>query len=281
MNDEYDNVVLIYCLCDDIIKASGHRDDPQCRMTDAEICTVSIIAMIEYGGNFEKARNYLKKHGYIPDMIGKSRFNRRLYRAVPLLWIIFNFLSRMWKDTNDEGVYVIDSFPVAVCHNIRIKNCKIYHEKEFRGYNASKRQYFYGVKVHLMVTGEGKPVEFFLTAGHVSDAKALKLYAFDLPEKSIIYGDKAYNNYEFEDLLKELEEIYLIPVRKKNLKRQFDDATRYLQNFHRKMIETANSMITRMFPKKIHAVKPEGFELKTFLFVLAHSFTGYLAMFSV
>ena len=281
MHEEYDNVILIYCLCDDVLKASGHKDDPQCHMTDAEICTVSIIAMIEYGGNFEKARNYLKKHGYIPDMIDKSRFNRRLYRAVPLLWILFNFLSRMWKDINSENIYIIDSFPVAVCHNIRIKNCKIYQSEEFRGYNASKKQYFYGLKAHLMVTGDGKPVEFFLTPGNFSDTKALKSYAFDLPQKSIVYGDKAYNDYEVEDLLKELEEIYLTPVRKKNLKRQFDSATCYLQNLHRKMIETANSMITRMFPKKIHAIKPGGFELKTFLFVLAHSFSGFIAMFSV
>ena len=175
---------------------------------------------------------------------------------------------------------MIDSFPVPVCHNIRIKNCKIYQEEVFRGYTASKKQYFYGLKVHLMVTAYGDVVEMFTTPGSIADATALKMYSFDLPQNSIIYADKAYNNYEIEDLLKELEAIYLVPVRKRNLKRQFDGAVRYLQNLHRKAVETANSMITKLFPKKIHAVTAQGFELKTFLFVLAKSFVTYSDMFS-
>jgi hypothetical protein len=30
-------IVAIYCLCDDILKAPDHRDDPQCHMTDAGV----------------------------------------------------------------------------------------------------------------------------------------------------------------------------------------------------------------------------------------------------
>ena len=280
MSHEIDYIVLIYCLIDDISKSNNHRDDPQCQITDAEICTIAIVAMIDFGGNFEKSRNHLKKYNYIPNMIGKSRFTRRLYRAIPLLWLCFNFLSRVWKSENSDSIYVIDSFPVPVCHNIRIKNCKIYQEEGFRGYTASKRQYFYGLKVHLMVTGHGDVVEMFMTPGSIADATALKMYTFDLPPNSIIYADKAYNNYEIEDLLKELEDIYLLPVRKHNLKRQFNGAVRYLQNLHRKAVETANSMITKLFPKKIHAVTAQGFELKTFLFVLTKSFITYCEVFS-
>jgi hypothetical protein len=38
------------------------------------------------------------------------------------------------------------------------------------------------------------------------------------------------------------------------------------------MIETTNSLITKLFGKKIHAVTAKGFEMKVFLFILAHSF---------
>jgi hypothetical protein len=37
------------------------------------------------------------------------------------------------------------------------------------------------------------------------------------------------------------------------------------------MIETVGSLIERMLPKTIHAITAKGFELKVFLFVLAHS----------
>jgi hypothetical protein len=46
---------------------------------------------------------------------------------------------------------------------------------------------------------------FLRTTG--GDVDALKYYAYELPDGSIIYADKAYNDYEIEDLLKELDHI--------------------------------------------------------------------------
>ena len=38
-------------------------------------------------------------------------------------------------------VYIVDSFPVAVCDNYRIMRCRIYQGEAWRGYLASKRRY--------------------------------------------------------------------------------------------------------------------------------------------
>ena len=99
------------------------------------------------------------------------------------------------------------------------------------------------------------------------------MFNFGLPEGSTLYGDKAYTNYEIEDLLAECDKIELQPIRKKNHKRQFDGCIEFLQKTYRKGIETANSMITRMLPRSIHVVTAAGFEIKVFLFVLAHNFS--------
>ena len=32
-------IILIYCLCDDLLKAMHHHEDEQCRMSDAEVMT--------------------------------------------------------------------------------------------------------------------------------------------------------------------------------------------------------------------------------------------------
>ncbi len=40
------------------------------------------------------------------------------------------------------------------------------------------------------------------------------------------------------------------------------------------MIETTNHLVTRRFPKPIHAVTAIGFELKVLLFLLAQSADG-------
>src|SRR5215831_6579453 len=170
----------------------------------------------------------------------------------------------------------MDSFPIAVCDNIRIRCSKIYSDENFRGYQASKKRYFYGLKIHLMVTQDRQPVECFLTHGGFGDVDAMKYYAYALPDGSIIYADKAYNDYEIEDLLQKVEHIHLIPMRKKNSKRALPPSISFVQSYHRKRVETAGSLIEQLLPKSIHAVTSQGFELKVALFVIASSLNGYL-----
>lgn len=177
-----EKIIATYCLCDDLLHALHHQEDPQCQMSDAEVLTTAFTAAFFFRGNLESARWMLKQHAYIPQMLSKSRLSRRLHRLKISLILLFNLLGHVWKTLNDDNVYVIDSLPIAVCDNIRIKHAKLYTEEQFRGYIASKKRYFYGLKIHLMVTKEGQPVEFFLTYGSFGDVDALKHYAFDLPE---------------------------------------------------------------------------------------------------
>ncbi|MGH9857003.1 MAG: IS982 family transposase [Acidobacteriota bacterium] len=263
-------IVLVFCMSDDMFKAINHREDPQCRVCDAEIMTIAIVAALYYGGNYALSRTFLKEQGYIPGMLGKSRFSRRLNRIKHHFVTLFNVLARMWKDLNTDGIYVLDTFPVAVCDNIRIPRCNIYQAEEYRGYKPSKKRYFYGLKIHMMTTKEGQPVEFFLTCGAFSDTAGLELFDFDLPEGSIIIGDKAYNYYAIEDQLAE-HGIELRPIRKINSLRQLPPWTQYLQHYYRKAIETAGSTLERLLPKSIHATNSEGFELKVALFSLSSS----------
>jgi hypothetical protein len=271
-----DKIIAIFCLCDDLLKAMHHHEDRQCQMNDAEIMTTAFLAALFFRGNQESARTLLKQYGYIPHMVSKSRLSRRLHRIKAIFIIFFNLLAQTWKTLNTDAVYVIDSIPIAVCDNIRIRRSKIYAHEDFRGYQASKKRYFYGLKIHLMVTQDGQPVECFLTPGGFGDVDALKYYAYELPDGSMIYADKAYNDYEIEDLLKEVEHIQLLPIRKKNSKRALSPSLSFVQSYHRKRVETAGSLIEQLLPKSIHAVTAQGFELKVALFVIASSLNCYL-----
>jgi hypothetical protein len=271
-----DKIIATFCLCDDLLKALHHQEDRQCQMNDAEVMTTAFIAALFFRGNHESARAMLKQYGYIPYMVSKSRFSRRLHRIKDICMIFFNMLANIWKTLNKEAIYVIDSLPIAVCDNIRIRRSKIYTKEDFRGYQASKKRYFYGLKIHLMVTQEGQPIECFLTPGSFGDVDALKYYAYELPYGTIIYADKAYNDYAIEDLLQEVEHITLIPIRKKNSHRALSPSVTFVQSYHRKRVETAGSLIEQLLPKSIHAVTAQGFELKVALFVIASSLNCYL-----
>lgn len=263
-------IIVVFCLCDDMLKSLHHYEDRQCQMSDAEVMTTAIVAMLYFKGNFCLASWYLYEHRYIPNMLSRSRFNRRLHRIADLFLTLFLRLGETWKKLNKKSVYVIDSYPIAVCDNYRIRRSKIYHEEAFRGYIASKKRYFYGLRIHILVTEQGEPVEFFLEPGAFSDTSALGLYNFDIPEGSFVTGDKAYNNYTIEDVMREAG-VELIPLRKKNSLRPVPPYMTYFQASIRKIVETTGSLIERLLPKSIHAVTPKGFELKVALFVLACS----------
>jgi hypothetical protein len=259
-NDVDDTITTIYCLCDDFLKAVGHRDDLQVTMSTAEVMTVPLVASTCFGANIDKTRLFLHEYGYIKKILGKSRLNRRVHAIEAGLWQgLFALLAEFFKQRDAEGAYVVDSLPVAVCDNIRIRRCRLYPLKEHGeersgGYIASKRRYFYGLRVHLVVTGAGEPVEFSVEAGSEADVRVFKNLGLDLPEGSIILADKAYTDYDYEDLLEEVG-LCLKAQRKKNSKRPMPMWEEFLGKPIRQYVETVFCKLTNLFARKIRSTR--------------------------
>lgn len=256
---------------DDVFKAMGRKTDAHCRVTDAQVATTALIAALFFYGNQAAACRYMRDHHQM-HMIDKSGFNRRLRRLEEVLLVVFRALGTSLKELDTSSRYVIDSFPVAVCRNCRIRVCKLLTGKAYHGYNEAKKEYFYGFKVQLIVTGGNQPVDFFITAGSFHDSTALKAMQINLPAGSELYGDSGYTDYQQEDLYAECDQIYLKIHRKKNSLRADQPWEKFLKKTFRKPVETVFSQITNLFPRKIHAVTPQGFLLKVFLFIMAFTF---------
>lgn len=263
-----DFTVAIYCFLDDYLKIAGPKTDSKQKLNDAEILTTALISARYFGGNMAVGRNYMQTH-WGCQMPHKSNFNRRLHRLSLVVASFFLALADSLKQMNSNKEYIIDSFPVAVCRNIRIARCKLLRNNAYRGYNVSKREYFYGFKVQLITTADGIPVEYFMVAGSIHDATAFKAMNIDLPSGSKIYADSAYTNYELEDLYSQCEDILILTERKSNSKRKDHPASAFIKNCMRKRIETTFSEIEAAFPRSIHAVTPKGFLLKIKLFLFA------------
>jgi hypothetical protein len=92
------------------------------------------------------------------------------------------WLHAVWGSRKTCTGYALDPFPMPVCENIRANRCRIASEKAFRGYRASHRDYFHGVKVHLLVASGGLIAEFWLTPGSWHDLTGLDGMAWDIPE---------------------------------------------------------------------------------------------------
>jgi len=269
-----EEIIFIYSFCHDLLRELGLVDDAQCKMNAAEIMTVAFVSAIYFHGNHSMARRFLKAHRYIHNMLSKSRFNRRVSAIDFDLWqTIFSALKQALGQTQKHLEYVVDSFPVEACHNARSYRCKILSGKNFIGYCSSKKKYYYGVKVHMITTITGTPIEVLITPASTADITALKTMQIDVAPRSVLYADKAYTDYAFEDLLRDAMEVRLIPQRKTCLSRQHHGSLTYLQSIHRKRIETVFSQITRLFPKSIKAVTKRGVIMKILLFIMAYVFT--------
>ena len=83
-------------------------------------------------------------------------------------------------------------------------------------------------------------------------------------------ADKAYTDYDYEDLLEEVG-LHLKAQRKKNSKRPMPLWEEFLGKPIRQHIETVFSRLSALFARKIHAVTPRGFELKIVWSLLAFS----------
>ena len=266
-----DYTITIYCFLDDYLKISSNKEDTRRKISDAELLTTVILAARYFRGNYVTACLYMENHQGMKKL-DKSNFNRHLHRLSAVLSSIFFALGDTLKELNISSKYLIDSFPVAICKNIRIPRSKLLKEEVYRGYNASKREYFYGFKVQVVTTEDGIPTDYFITAGSLHDKTAFDMMQIHLPEDSQLYADSAYTEYEVEDLYRKEEKIELLVDRKSNSKRKDTPTEAKIKKHYRKRIETTFSEITNYFPKKIHAVTPKGFLIKILLFLLAFVF---------
>ncbi len=97
-------------------------------------------------------------------------------------------LAQLHQQSNPERLHILDTFPVPVCRNIRIRRCRIYQGRDFHGYCPSKKEYFFGLKVCLIVTEAGQPVEMLLVPGATADITALRSMDLNLPQDSTFPG---------------------------------------------------------------------------------------------
>ena len=268
------STIAIYCFLDDLLKAMNHQEDQRQQINDAQVATIAVIAMLFFGGNYQKSLTSIQESGIFSHSLSRSRFSRRLTRINDLLHLIFNEVGNTLKELNLESRYAIDSFPVPMCRNIRIKRnrlTKAVSDKEnYRGYISSKKEYFFGVRVQVITTIENLPVEFSILPGDSSDLQGLAELPLEFEEGAEIAADAAYTEYNWEDYGKEAEGVKLLVMRKKGSQRGDDLPMKYFKFWLRHRIETTFGEISKLFPKKIHATNLNGFLLKIALFLFAY-----------
>ena len=272
-----DTEIVIYCICDEVWKVFAKKDDPQCKMTSPEIMAFSVIAAHSYNGNYQRARLVSLALKFFSKILSLSQLVRRIHQIPYEVWMmVFTALQIFLRD-KDKNIFIIDSFPVPAYQNHKSFRARIFATKEYHGYTASKKQYFFGIKVHMIVDVDGVPIEFLFTPGSVADIAAVPMFSMHLPANSLLLGDRAYTNYALEDFLAEAQNILMIPKRKLTHQRQHSSENNELLKLHRNRIETVFSSIVSRMSRRIHVRTEKGFCLKILFHILAYMVALYLA----
>lgn len=245
--------------------------------------TTAVTAALFFGSNHALTRRFLHEHGYTRNSLSASRFCRRLARVPQTAWqLVFSLLAQVFIEQNAKrgADYAIDSYPVLVCANCRINRCRLFpveEHKALRGKQPSKKRYFYGFKVHLLVTSVGEPVEFFLSAGSMHDMQGMRCLSLDLPAGSTVWGDKAYQDHKEQLFLQEAVGVRAVALKRRNALQPLPQCLVYLTQVIKQQAETAFSLLDRKLPRHLHAVSPLGFLIKLQTAVIAYAFDRMLA----
>ena len=165
--------------------------------TDEEIITLYLFGIIDERTKIKQIYNDANRHlrAWFPNLPSYTAYVQRLNKVAdvfaPLLEIIL-----AEQEVEDNGrVWLTDSFPVVLAKQGHRFQAKVAPELANAGYCASKKLFYYGVRVHVVArrqAGTLPPPEYVgLTGASDHDSKVFEQIRPYLHHHEL-YADKAY-----------------------------------------------------------------------------------------
>lgn len=219
-----------------MLAAGTRRRIKSSRMSRAEVMT--ILVLFQQSGFRDLKRFYTKVvceywRRDFQNLLSYNRFVELQRDALVLLGALMQ--KRLGKCS---GISFVDSSKIAVCHNLRIRQNKVFDGVARRGKTSTG--WFYGFKIHLMVSDTGEILAWRMSLGNVDDRRPVPQMARRLWGK--LFGDKGYISQTLTDLLG-AENIQLITKVRKNMQTKFISFFDQLLLRKRAIIESINDQL--------------------------------------
>lgn len=175
---------------------------------------------------------YLQRE--FPTLVSYNRFIQLLPTVViPLCYYLKGCFGAC------TGIAFIDSTPLTVCHNRRIKSHRVFADLAARGRNSV--DWFFGFKLHLVVNDRGELLALQVTPANVDDRTPVPQLVQDLFGK--LFGDKGYISKALAEQLFREQDLQLITGIKSNMKNRLMTLADKLLLRRRAIIETINDQL--------------------------------------
>ena len=223
------NLIKLYCaVCDhhSTIEAEMQRlSNNFCpQFSDEECITVYLWGISQRRFEQKTIYEYTKNHllEWFPKLPSYQAFSDRLNRLAQT----FRALAEVWLGVigfhlQENMEYIVDSCPIILAKGPRSGQAKVAGELCEKSYNSSRKEWYYGMKLHLIAARNPGhmplPLSVMASGAAQHDLPvAKKLLEDHLPlQQGRLFGDKAYADAAWADLLRKEHTVELLTPRKK------------------------------------------------------------------
>lgn len=201
--------------------------------TDAEVITVYLFGLMQHQVEVKQVYEYTAAHwlSWFPDLPSYQAFNRRinlLTEVFPVL--IDDILQNADKQDWVEDIKLLDAMPIILSAQ-HPDDGKVARELAGKGYCASKKLYYHGLKLHVLgskcISSLPLPEYVALSSASAHDLQVTRSILPYLHNCSL-YADKIYHHGRLKEELWQKQQVRLhTPVKKKKGQDQLSAADRY------------------------------------------------------
>lgn len=241
----FDKITDLFCITDEFCKnfekatASfliGNKPKRKPKMSTSEVITIYYLFHLSGFRCFKHFYIfYVQKHlqQEFPVTVSYNRFVELMQGVL----IPMTMFAKTCCTGTCTGISFIDSTPIRVCKNKRIKRNKVF--KGFAAVGKSTIGWFYGFKLHIVINDRGEIISFAVTQANVDDRNPLKKEGFLRAIFGKLFGDKGYISEKLQKLLF-IEGIELITNIRNNMKNSLMELSDKILLRKRAVIETVN-----------------------------------------
>lgn len=216
--------------------ASGHRQ--RRRATQLHPSEIMTLLIWFHQSHYRTFKAYYTEHvqvhlrGEFPHLVSYARFVALLPSVLGPLAVYLH--TQVGAST---GISFVDSTSLAVCHNARIRQHRVFAATARRG--KTSVGWFYGFKLHLVVNDRGELLAFTLTPGNVDDRRPVPQLLTRVQRLfGTLIGDRGYISQALTAQLLLEQGVHLVTKLRKNMRNVLLDASDKLLLRKRAIIET-------------------------------------------
>jgi hypothetical protein len=241
-----DALITLSLLVDDayrVVTCGGRlrQRGPEPKLSDVEVLTMEVFG--EQQGRHDAAaiHRYVDGHWrpFFPALGSYQAFARQ---CAALSVIKQRILDRLFPASGD--IHVLDGFPIPVCRTCRGNRCRTFRDAAAWGYCAAKKEYFYGLRGHLVINLAGTAVAFTVTTANVDERDVVpNLYG---KVHGLLIGDKGFISVNLKAEAAAHDIDLQTPLRKSMPDPRDPDAVARLMRI-RRAVETAIGKLAERF----------------------------------